>query len=103
MAGLLTHVLNVRIGVSIIEFINCFCTHLSEVGLPDFDVALELELTKQCDPGEAIQEGFDKGLSASETSGGEPEPLPLKRLGCASRGEAEEGGGCWGSSTGAQI
>ena len=47
--------------------------------LPDFDVALELELTKQCDPGEAIQ-SFDMGLLEDPPSSGEL-GLPLIILG----------------------
>ena len=59
--------------------------------LPDLDVPLELELTKQCDPGEAIQ-GFDMGLQEDPPSSGELE-RPLATPGRGLVGDTE--GGCW--------
>ena len=68
--------------------------------LPDLDVPLELELIKQCDPGEAIQ-GFDMGLLEVPPSSGEL-GLPLIIPGRGLVGDTE--GGCWvRSSSGAQI
>ena len=59
--------------------------------LPYLDVPLELELTKQCDPGEAIQ-GFDMGLQEDPPSSGELErPLAIPGRGLV--GDTE--GGCW--------
>ena len=59
--------------------------------LPDLDVPLELELTKQCDPGEAIQ-GFDMGLQEDPPSSGELE----RHLAIPGRGlVGDTEGGCW--------
>ena len=68
--------------------------------MPDLDVPLELELTKQCDPGEAIQD-FDRGLLEDPLSS-EELGLPLIIPGRGLVGDTE--GGCWvRSSPGAQI
>ena len=59
--------------------------------LPDLDVALELELTKQWDPGEAIH-GFKMGLLEDPPSSvviGLPLIIPGRGL----VGDTE--GGCW--------
>ena len=68
--------------------------------MPDLDVALELELTKQCDPGEAVQ-SFDIGLLEGPSSLGVI-GLPLNIPNGGPVGDTE--GDCWDrSSSVAQI